>query len=199
MLLDICLGSKAVWRILVVLSDLPGRGITREEIKKFTRLGSKSLTDSLKTLREFEIIKSVKEGRITYYKLNLANKFVIQITELCQLEKEKLNNLDFEISIILREFVRMCLEVIEPKKIILFGSSVKTRHRKDSDIDICIITKEKIKVEDDLKLEQASERIENRFKRNIQIHSFSEEEFETLKKSKDLLVEEIIRDGIVII
>ena len=50
MLLDICLGSKAVWRILLVLADLPGRGVTREEIRKFTKLGSKSLTDSLKTL-----------------------------------------------------------------------------------------------------------------------------------------------------
>lgn len=199
MLLDICLGSKAIWRILLVLSDLPGRGVTREEIRKFTKLGSKSLTDSLKNLKEFDITKAAKEGKITYYKLNLASKFTAQIIELCRLEKEKLNNLNFEIGIILREFTRMCLDVIEPKKIILFGSSVKTRHRKDSDIDICIITEKKIKVENDLRLEHAAEKIENRFKRNIQMHIFTEQEFEKLKTSKNLLASEIARDGIVII
>ena len=199
MLLDICLGSKAIWRILIVLSELPGRGITREEIRKFTKLGSKSLTDSLKTLKEFNIIKAAKEGKITYYKLNLANKFITPIIELCRLEKEKLNNLNFEIAIILREFIRMCLDIIEPKKIILFGSSVKTRYRKDSDIDICLVTEKKIRIEDDLMLEDIAEKIEKRFKRNIQIHSFSEQEFEKLKKSGDLVVSEIIRDGIIII
>ncbi|MBL7147460.1 MAG: nucleotidyltransferase domain-containing protein [Nanoarchaeota archaeon] len=199
MLLDICLGSKAVWRILIVLSDLPGRGITREEIRKFTKLGSKSLTDSLRTLKEFNIIKSAKESKVTYYKLNLANKFTTQIIELCNLEKENLNNLNFEISIILREFIRMCLDIIKPNKIIVFGSSVKTRYRKDSDIDVCLITKNKIKVDDDLKLEHITEKIEKRFKRNIQIHNFTEEEFEKLKKSKNLLVNEIIRDGVIVV
>lgn len=199
MLLDICLGSKAIWRILIVLSDLPGRGVTREEIRKFTKLGSKSLTDSLKTLKEFDVIKVIKGGKITYYRLNLANKFTIQIIELCRLEKEKLNNLNFEISIILREFIRICLDVIKPKKIILFGSSVKTRCREDSDIDLCIIMEKKIKIDDDLMLTHITDRIEKRFKREIQIHSFSEQEFEKLKKSKNLLVNEIIRDGITVI
>lgn len=195
MLLDICLGSKAIWRTLIVLSDLPGRGITREEIKKFTKLGSKSLTNSLKTLKEFDIIKARKEGKRTYYKLNLANKFTAQIIELCRLEKEKLNNLNIEISIILREFIRMCLDVIEPKKIILFGSAVKTRYREDSDIDLCIITERKIKVEDDLMLTHFTEIIEKRFKKEIQPHYYTENEFEVLKR-KDKLVQEIVRDGI---
>lgn len=199
MLLDICLGSKAIWRILAVLSELPGRGVTREELRKFTRLGSKSLTDSLKTLKAFGVIKAEKQGKMTYYKLSLANRFTMQIIELCNLEKEKLNNLNFEISIILREFVRMCLEVIIPAKIILFGSSVKTRHREDSDIDICIVTEEKTNVDDDLMLQHAADRIEKRFKRSIQIHLFSEQEFEKLKKSKSLLADEITRDGITII
>lgn len=199
MILDICLGSKAVWRILIVLSELPGRGVTREEIRKFTKLGSKSLTDNLKILKEFNIIKATKEGKLTFYKLNLANEFTTRIIELCNLEKEKLNNLNFEISIIVREFIRMCLDIIEPKKIILFGSSVKTRYRKDSDIDICLITEKKLSVENDLSLEHATEKIEKRFKRNIQIHSFAEQEFEKLKKSKNLLVSEIIRDGIIIL
>lgn len=197
MLLDICFGSKAVWRILTVLSELPGRGVTREEIRKFTKLGSKSLTDSLRTLKEFDIVNVKKNGKITYYKLNLANKFTTQIIELCRLERKGLNNLNFEISIILREFIRMCLDIIKPTNIILFGSSVKARYRKDSDIDICIITERKI--DDDLKLEHAAERIEKRFKRNIQIHTFSEQEFEKLRKSKQLLVSEIIRDGVDII
>jgi len=72
MLLDICLGSKAVWRILLVLADLPGRGVTREEIRKFTKLGSKSLTDSLKTLIETARKKNPKGTSIEIEVTNIA-------------------------------------------------------------------------------------------------------------------------------
>jgi len=57
-------------------------------------------------------------------------------------------------------------------------------------------SKEKINADKDMMLEHASEKIEKRFKKKIQLHTFTEQEFEKLKKSKNLLVEEIVRDGI---
>lgn len=196
MLLDICFGSKSVWRILLVLSKPPGRGVTREEIKKFTKLGSKMLTDKLRILLEFDIIKSVKEGKKTYYKLNLANKFAEKIIELCDMENENLLNLDFGIGIIIREFTRKVLEFAEVEKILVFGSHVKRTAHKESDIDVAIILKRKYTKSDLLIIEKASEEIEERFGKNVQTHIFYADEFEKLRKMGDKLVEEIIRDGI---
>ena len=47
MLIDIILGSKAVWRVLIVLADAPGQGVTKDEIKKITKLGGNSLFNSI--------------------------------------------------------------------------------------------------------------------------------------------------------
>ena len=82
------------------------------------------------------------------------------------------------------------LERIKPKSIILFGSQVKGIASQESDFDICIIVEKK----DRKKLREISKLPEN-----IQIHIFEEKEFQELKKERDPLVEEILRDGVKII
>lgn len=196
MLLDICLGSKSVWRILMILSSPPGKGFTREEIHKFTKLGSKMLTGKLKVLQEFDVIFSTKEGKKTFYKLNISNEFTEKILELCRMEIKELNKIDFETSIIFREFVRQVLENIKVEEILIFGSYVKRTFHKESDIDIAVITKEKLNTGELLLVENSCDNIEKRFGKKIQTHIFSREEFGYLKKKKDKLTEEIIRDGI---
>ncbi|MBL7160168.1 MAG: nucleotidyltransferase domain-containing protein [Candidatus Aenigmarchaeota archaeon] len=196
MLLDICFGSKSAWRILLILSSPPGRGLTREEIRKFTKLGSKMLTEKLKILQEFDIITSNKVGRKTFYRLNISSEFTEKILELCRMEIKELNKLDFGLSIAVREFARQVLESINVASIFIFGSYVKRTFHKGSDIDIAIITKEKLNTGGLLLIENACENTEKRFGRKIQTHVFSKEEFDFLKKKKDKLAEEILRDGL---
>ena len=192
MLVDIVLGSKAVWRVLGVLADAPGQGITKEEIKGITKLGGNSLFNSVNVLLYNNLILKHKFGKKTYYKLNLNNKYIKYIIELIKSENADTNKLNPRILIILREYVRQILSLIDCE-IYVFGSVVKSSYREDSDIDVAIITEKEITTKERIEIEKINEKIEKRFKREIQPHFFTKEEF---AKSKTTLVEQIHRDGI---
>ena len=193
MLVDIVLGSKAVWRVFIVLADAPGQGVTKDEIKKITKLGGNSLFNSIEILLKNKIILKNKFGKKTYYKLNLNNKYNKSLIDIIKLEKEDLNNLSFKLSIILREYVRQLTSIININEIYVFGSAVKNSFREDSDIDIAIITEKELTTKERIEIEKVNEKLKKRFKKEIQPHFFTEEEF---KKSKSLLIEQVHRDGI---
>jgi len=192
MLVDIVLGSKSVWRVLSVLSESPGQGITKEEIKKITKLGGNSIFTSINILLKNKIITSNKVGKRTYYKINLANKYSRLIVEIIKLEREDLNNMNPKIVTSLREFTRLCNDLLNPKEIYVFGSIVKNSYKKESDIDLAIIVERELKTKERIELEKVSEKIEKRFGREIQLHLFTMKEF----KHNKGLIEQIHRDGI---
>lgn len=196
MLLDVCLGTKSAWRILFVLAEAPGKAVDRKEIQRLTKLGNKVLTKFLLLLEKFDMIIVNKIGKTYNYKLNLSNPFVEEILDLIKLEKRKLNNPDFVILNILREFVYELtnINLKDLKEVILFGSYAKRTYRKESDIDVAIILKEK-NVDDELLITAVIDKLKKRFKKEIQPHYYAEKEFKNLKK-KNKLVKEIIRDGI---
>lgn len=195
MLLDICLGTKTAWKILFVLAEAPGKAISRKEIQGLTKLGNKVLTRFLLVLEKFDIIAANKIGKRYYYKLNLSNPFVEQILELIRLEKKKLNNPDFIILNILREFIYELtnINLANLKEVILFGSYAKRVYHKESDIDVAVILEEK-NVNDELLITDFIDKLKKRFGKEIQPHYYTEKEFKNLKK--DRLVQEIVRDGI---
>jgi len=193
MLVDIVLGSKAVWRVMSILTEAPGQGMTKEEIKKITKLGGNSIFNSINTLLKNDIITANKIGKRTYYKINLANKYSIIINEILANERKDLNNMNPKIITILREFTRLINEAINPKRVYVFGSIVKGSYTEKSDIDIAIITNKELKTNERIEIEKINEKLENRFGREIQTHFFTDNEF---KQLKDKLVEQIHRDGI---
>jgi len=199
MLLDICFGNKSSWRILLLLSQAPGRGVSRQEIKRFTKLGDNALVRTLYNLELFSIVLKDKIGKKTYYKIDKTNKYSLEVIKFCELEIKDLNNFNFLLSIIIREFTRQLIEIIEIKKLIIFGSTVREQFRKYSDIDVAIITKNKLKTKEELSITEIIDNLEQRFKREIQPHYFTVDEFETKRKRDNALVEEIVRDGIRII
>lgn len=196
MLVDIVFGSKAVWRIFSVLAQAPGQGITKEEIRKITKLGGNSLFKSMNILLQNNLILFSKFGKRSYYKLNLNNNYIKQVIEIIALEKHGTNNINSKILIILREYARQIFSLIDLSEMYVFGSIVKNSYREDSDIDIAIITKGNISTKERIGIEKIEEKIEKRFGRKIQSHFFTKEEF---AKSKMNLVEQIHRDGIKLI
>lgn len=196
MLVDIVLGSKAVWRVLSVLAEAPGQGITKEEIKKITKLGGNSIFDSVAVLLKNDMILSGKAGKKTFYRMNMSNKYSRLVSEIIQNERRDLNNMRLKIVTILREYVRQMLDSIDVVAVYVFGSTVKSSYREDSDIDIAIITEKDISAKERIMLEKIGERVEKRFGREIQPHFFTEKEF---KKSEGGVVEQIKRDGIKLI
>ncbi len=77
---------------------------------------------------------------------------------------------------------------LNPTKIFLFGSQVKGTATEQSDFDICIVLEKKTREIIKLKLPE-----------NIELHVFDLKEFDELKKAKDPLIRDILRDGIEIV
>lgn len=194
MLLDVCLGTRSAWKILFVLAEAPGKGISRKNIKELTKLGNKVIIKFLLVLEKFNLILIDKIGKTHYYKLNLSSQFAEQILKLIKSEKSMLNNPDFEVLNITREFMYELtnINLQNLKEIILFGSYAKRTYHKESDIDIAIILNEK-NVNEELLITDVISRIKKRFGKEIQLHYFTEKEF---KEKKTKLIEEILRDGI---
>lgn len=193
MLVDIVFGSKAVWRIFSVLAEAPGQGITKDEIRKITKLGGNSLFKSVNMLLQNNLILISKFGKKSYYKLNLNNKYTKQVIEIINLEKQDTNNINSKILIILREYARQIFSLIDLSEMYVFGSIVKNSYRENSDVDIAIVIEKQISTKERIEIEKINEKIEKRFGREIQSHFFTKEEF---AKSKTSLVEQVHRDGV---
>ena len=178
MLLDVCMGTRTSWKILFVLSEAPGKGVSRKEIQSLTRLGNKVIGKFIVLLERFDIIIMNKIGKTFYYKLNLSNPFVERILEVIKLEKKALNNLDFLVLNILREFVL--------KEDYDYFLSLKRTYSDNSDIDVAIVFKEK-NFEDELLITEITDKLGRRFKKEIQVHYYTLKEFYDNKKSRLLL------------
>ena len=197
MLLDICFGTRTSWKIMLVLAEAPGKGVSKKEIRELTKIGNKVMTKFLGLLLRNEIILSNKIGKISYYKLNLANQITNQITSTMAQEKKSLNNPDFKATMILRELIYEItnIDMKNIKKIILFGSYAKGTHTQNSDIDTAIIT-EKQNANEEIIITDITQKLEKRFKRKIQIHYLTEKEF---SENKRKIATEIKKDGITIL
>ena len=193
MLLEPTFGYKSVWRVLRLFTEVPGKTLTRAELKELTRLGNESLTLALRALCLAGILIKTKQGRKEFYHLALENLHTREILELCKSEQAKLRMIGYETTTLLSEFARKALDRAKfIQQIILFGSVAKHTATKHSDIDVVIITSEQ-DTKQELAITEISDMLETKFKRNLQIHYFTQKEF---NKSKAKLVKDIKRDGI---
>lgn len=188
MLFENYLGNKTAWKILRVLTESPGRGVTREEIRKLAKAGNFALSNSLDELERFKIIERKKSGKKFYFWIAAGNEFADLLTRLFEAEKKKMKGIFPSKRIFIGKIVETVLKYTKPKKIILFGSQVKGTFSEESDYDICLIFDQ---VRTGYKIILAGKLPEN-----VQTHYFSEKDFEELRKKGDKLVEEIIRDGV---
>jgi len=195
MLIDLVLGSKAVWRILSMLAEAPGQGITKEEIRQITKLGGNSLFRSMEILKKSEIVNVRKVGKRSYYSLNLSNKYSGYLKDIVQLEEKELNNMDKGIVVILREFVRKVLDILIFEDAYVFGSIVKNSYNEKSDVDVAFVLIDKPSQKEKIEVEKITEHLEKRFKREIEAHYFTKQDFNV----KNKLAEQVQRDGIKLI
>lgn len=193
MLIDICMGTRTSWKIMLVLSESPGKAVSKKEIKELTRLGNKTIDKFLLLLEKFNFIRTKKIGRTKYYNLDMNCQYTKNILEIVKLEKKESNNLDFYVQNVLRDFIYelINLEIEKISKIILFGSYAKKTFTENSDIDLAIIIKEK-NPDFELAVTDIIDKIKKRYKRDIQPHYFTIEEFD----KKDKLALDIMKDGV---
>ena len=193
MLLDICLGSKSAWRILILYGESPGAGFTRQDIRDHTKLGNKALSFALKRLISFGVLtKSKGKLKLTVYKLNKENKYSQDILNLLQKERQDLNHLPYNFSMIAWEFSREAVDSVNVLSIYLFGSVAKGTYREDSDVDFAVVLKEK-NPKDDLAINIICDKLSGKFERKIQCFILTENQID---KKKTKLIEEILKHGI---
>jgi len=193
MLLDICFGSKSAWRILMLYGESPGAGFTRQDIRNHTKLGNKALSFALKRLTSFGILlKNKGELSLDVYKLNKENKYSQDILNLLQKERQDLNQLPYDFSMIAREFSREAVDSVNVLSIYLFGSVAKGTYRDDSDMDFAVVLKEKNPI-DDMVITIITDKLSKRSKRKIQCFIITKNQ---INKHNTKLVEEILKHGI---
>lgn len=195
MLLDVCLGSRSAWKILLVLAEAPGKAVSRKEIRTLTLMGNKMVDKYVGLLSQFEVILVSKIGRRNYYKFNMNSLFAPKILDLIKLEKEKLESINFGVINLFREFAYEITNISQDNliKIILFGSYAKRTYTERSDVDVALMVKERNPTEE-LLITEIVDKLEKRFGKEIQIHHLTEKEFSGNTK----LIQEIKKDGIVV-
>jgi len=180
MILNI-LNNKSVWKLLALVSYSPGAGYIRKEIKKLLDWNNLSLDRALKKLEFYKILQ--KSGRII--KLNYDNPKTEELLEIVKEDKKRLNYPNFELFVILHEFVWLS-ESPKIDKIYLFGSHAKKTASLNSDIDIAVFSYSKIS------LVKAKEHIKEKYRKEVQVHYFR-------PKEKSKLVNEVFKHGVRIV
>jgi len=193
MLLDICLGNKSAWRVLMLYGESPGAGFTRQDLRNHTKLGNKALSFALKRLIAFGILtKSKEQLSLAVYKLNKENKYSQDILNLLQRERQDLNHLPYHFSNIAREFSREVVDSVDVLSVYLFGSVAKGTYREDSDMDFAVVLEKKTPKED-MTINVICDKLSEKFSRKIHCFLMTEDQ---LSKNKTKLAEEILKHGI---
>ena len=173
-----------------LFSLAPGKGLNRKTAKEFTKLSNIAIDNSLNRLVREGIV--MREKRI--FRLNLSNEKTQCILNVLKKEQQLLREVAYSIWLILFDLSSAITEKTDFEKIILFGSHAKHIASATSDIDIAVLSKKK-NTRQEFKAEEISDEFEKRCKKKIQLHYFTEDEFETGKLE---IVKEIKKEGILI-
>lgn len=193
MLIEPILGYKSSLRILSLLFETPRKLVSRKELFEFTRLGNAPLSKGLSRLVKVGIIFLEKKGKKEFYYINTDNNYTKLIRELWESEKKDIRLLDYDVKIIVSEFIRQLLDTADVRKVILFGSWAKGTASIKSDIDLAVIFEKEIRSE--MEITRLLKKLEQKFRKEIQVHYFTEKSF----NNKNKLTNEIKRDGISIL
>ena len=172
--------KPAVFKILTLFSLEPGRKFTRKEIKEHTKLNNVPLDTALKLLEAAGIV--IKERR--KYRLNFEKGE--NLIELVKKEHTKFNRIPLRAYFAVFDIAEKLAK--EKCDAYLFGSYAKGNFTAESDLDIAVISGEKIDM-------RFVNRLEKRHGIKIQIHLFDRDFY---KHRGDKFVREIL-DGILII
>lgn len=131
--------KPGIKKILNVFYKSKNKRIHIRELSRVTNMYGQSIMRYLKELEKEKILSSEKQGNLKQYKLN-NNKLVYLTLAFFDTERfEKLPNIRKNA---IANYIKKLPEV--PAFIIIFGSTAKETYTKDSDIDLLVITNNKI-------------------------------------------------------
>lgn len=159
------------------------------QLAKILRMNHRTVSLTLESLEEKNVVSYKIEGRNKKYFLNLDN----------HLTKKYITNAEIAQTMIFidKEFIikkmlsELTPDIIKNTLIILFGSYVKNEKTKESDIDMVVMEGTK----------QLTEKLEEFYDRHnieVHIHRISREAFLNGLKNKDCLMTEILKNHIIL-
>ncbi|MBI2666892.1 nucleotidyltransferase domain-containing protein [Candidatus Woesearchaeota archaeon] len=109
------------------------------EIKRISKLADSSLANTLSKLTKNNVLTSEKTKSNTFYKIKDKKLFALKFSEIAI---QKFNELNIGVKNPLKNFLKNIPR--ETYTIILFGSTSRKEEHKESDIDLLIIARKKI-------------------------------------------------------
>lgn len=194
-MLDNLLGNKTNMLVLRFLTKFQNQFFPIEEIANEVGAGLRNVYDSLRILTNENLLKTkVSKGRV-YYKFDVDSNVKGLISDLFEEERKRLFFKTNSLYKVLSEIELRIIKLVGSNltDIFLFGSIAKGRDTINSDIDLCILVKEKnSRLLDKIRTIQFDEK----FKHDMQIHVFTSKEFTEGIKNENPLIKNILRDGL---
>lgn len=194
-MIDNLLGNKTNILILRFLAKFENQFFPIEEIAGETGAGFRNVYDSLRILVNENVLKAkITKGR-AHYKFDIDSKVNQLISNLFEEERKRLLFRNNHIYKVLSEIESKIIKAAGSDliDIFLFGSVAKGRDTINSDIDLCVLVKEKDpKLLDKIR----SIQFDRKFKHEMQIHVFTSKEFIDADKNNNPLIKNILRDGL---
>lgn len=179
--LEKAIGSRVKIGILRAMSKFPERKLSGRELAKFTKnISHQAVAKSIKDLIDLDIINAEHYGTSKMLYLNKNHYLFGILKELFQIETDTINKL------------KSLLKNIPAKKIVIFGSIAKGTENLESDIDVLIITNNKI----ENIINNKKELVYKIFGNSLMTYVMTEKEFK--KKKNTELIKNIIKDHILI-
>lgn len=129
---------KSEEKIYLAYLELKQNKLYYNQLKEYTKLSHSSVQNILEKLTKSGILKQEKTKSNTFYEINNKKQFALKFSEIAI---QKFNNLNVGIKNPLRNFLKELPQTVFT--IVLFGSASIKEERKDSDIDLLIVTDKK--------------------------------------------------------
>lgn len=181
--------NQDCFKLLSLFNLSPGSKFNRTEIKEKTQLNNVPLDKALSNLASSGIIKREKN----YYFLNLDNEYTRKILEITSKQYKQLKELPLAVFYLLVDMVSS-FSLFKETEVFLFGSYAKLIHKENSDVDIAFIYQ---KEPDKKKITKTINKLERNYNKTVEIHYFEKKSF--YRNKKDLLVQDILKNGVKLI
>lgn len=144
---------RAEEKVFKAFYDTKERKLYYNQIKEITHLSHSSLQNALEKLLQQKAVSEEKTKAHTFYAIHDKKLFALKFSEN---SLRAFNNLNHGVKSPLRNFLeRLPQEIFT---IILFGSASRREEQKESDIDLLVVTNERIDLEQQKKEAEATSR-----------------------------------------
>ncbi len=184
--------TKAGTAVLRAACRHPYKDFSPSELAKISGISITHVLRLLLELRKPGIVYEILMGNRRLFRLNLENILAIRLVELFNLERRLELPSSFRAPI--EEFVKKMKA--EVSSIVLFGSVAKGLQKKESDIDLFIISKDAKKAKEQTR--KLTEELFGFYKPLMEEHVFSEKDFDSMHRKGNDLVINLIKDGIIL-